>query len=103
MARVGSFWIKVRFKAVHRIGMALLIVASLVQSTPFMINDDCSEANLQTKNPVCFEAYHSNVGGPDGSWVIMGVAQMFFFHVLFIVSTLPAAVSQAKGSPGRGC
>merc|ERR1712070_92097 len=83
----------VRFKAVHYIGMALVIVASVVQFTPFMIQNDCSDAALQEKNPTCFEAYHSNTGGPNGSWVRMGAAQMVFFYVLFMVSTLPAAVS----------
>merc|ERR1711988_1843727 len=60
MALVGFFWIKVRFVAVHYIGMALVIVASAVQFTPFVIQDDCSEEALQQKNPTCFKAYHSN-------------------------------------------
>jgi hypothetical protein len=94
MALVGWFWIKVRFRFVHYAGMSLVVVASLIQFAPFMINNDCDWTSPNNATDVtCFEAYHSNAGGGDGEWVKMGGAQMLFFYMLFIVSTLPAAVS----------
>jgi hypothetical protein len=92
MALVGWFWIKVRFKFVHYAGMFLVVVASLIQFAPFIINNDC-EVDFPYKHQdlTCFEAYFSSADG--GEWVKMGGAQMFFFYMLFIVSTLPAAVS----------
>jgi hypothetical protein len=94
MALVGWFWIKVRFKLVHYIGMALVVVASLVQFTPFVLDNDCEWESPNTAADVtCFEAYHSNAGGKNGEWIKMGAPQMLFFYLLFIVSTFPAAVS----------
>jgi len=99
MAIIGYFWIKVRFKAVHYIGMALVVVASFISALlPFMIHNDCdfvSPLNMydNSSSVTCFEAYHSNAGGPDGSWVKMSAGAMGFFIILFIVSTVPAAVS----------
>lgn len=98
MAIVGFIWIKIRFVSVHYIGMSLVIVASMVQFMPFIINNNCdwdSPYVLNKTSPeiTCFEAYHSNSGGDLGSWVKMGFGPMAFFYVLFIVSTFPAAVS----------
>jgi len=94
MALVGFFWIKVRFKFVHYAGMALVIVASLIQFMPFLLNNDCDWESPNTAVDVtCFEAYHSNAGGKNGEWIKMGASQMLFFYILYIVSTFPAAVS----------
>jgi len=93
MAIVGYFWIKVRFKAVHYAGMALVIVASFVQFAPYIFENDCSAQGLKAENVECFSAYHTPAGGPKGTWIIMGMGSMGFFYVLYIVSTFPAAVS----------
>lgn len=101
MAIIGFFWIKVRFKWCHYVGMALVFVASGVQFTPYVIKNSCSgpewhvNSDGQTVNPaedlVCFAAYHSPQHG--GEWIIMGASAMAFFYILFIISTIPAAVS----------
>jgi len=93
MAIVGFFWIKVRFKACHYGGMALVIGASLVQFAPFALNNDCSPEGLEKPTVLCFSAYHTTIGGDDGSWVKLGGGAMAFFYILFVVSTFPAAVS----------
>jgi len=48
----------------------------------------------------CFSAYHSPTpphnapaGWEKGQWVAQGASAMAFFYILFVVSTLPAAVS----------
>jgi len=94
MTILGIIWLKVRFKMVHYIGMTLVVVAALVQFTPFIIDSNCDGPwPNPAKSVTCFESYHSNSGGPDGSWIKMGGSQMIFFYALFIVSTIPAAVS----------
>lgn len=90
-ALVGYFWISTRFVAVHYIGMALVVAASLVQFAPFIVNNDCDyDFPVKKDDITCFEAYHSNTGG--GEWVKMGGLQMLFFYVLFTFSTFPSAV-----------
>jgi hypothetical protein len=94
MTILGILWLKVRFKMVHYIGMSLVVVAAFVQFMPFLIDNDCKGPwPNPAKDVTCFESYHSNSGGPDGSWIKMGGGQMIFFYTLFIVSTIPAAVS----------
>jgi hypothetical protein len=92
MAIIGFFWIKVRFKACHYVGMSLVFVATLVQFTPYIINNDCNWTSPNPKEDVtCFAAYHSPEHG--GEWIKMTAGTMAFFYILFIVSTIPAAVS----------
>jgi hypothetical protein len=107
MAIVGFFWIKVRFKGCHYLGMALVFVASGVQFLPFLIKNDCSipkqfpdpstgsdtcsDTVTEHCTVTCFAAYHSPDQG--GEWIKMTAGSMAFFYILFIVSTIPAAVS----------
>jgi len=103
MAIVAFFWISVRFKLCHYLGMALVMVSVFVQFYPYIANNNCprvsDNATLangddnplydMTNSTECFSAY----GDAFGNQVLMGSGPMAFFYIMFALSTIPAAVS----------
>jgi len=96
MAIVAFFWISVRFKLCHYLGMALVMVSVFIQFLPYIIDNECSPASYNgttidgmTNSSDCFSAY----GDAFGNNVIMGSGAMMFFYIMFALSTIPAAVS----------
>jgi hypothetical protein len=102
MAIIAYLWIRSRFKQVHFVGMALVIMACAVQIAPSITNNDCSEEALKQQNVDCFRAYHSPLDG--GKWILLTVGSMIFWYALFLLSTAPAAVSNVyKQKVLQGC
>jgi len=97
MAIVAFFWISVRFKLCHYLGMALVMVSVFVQFYPYIANNNCpresdnmtSPLYVMTNSTECFSAY----GDAFGNQVLMGSGPMAFFYIMFALSTIPAAVS----------
>lgn len=111
MAIIAYFWISVRFKMVHYIGMFLVMLSVFIQFLPKIFQSNCDPAtglNITwvTENKekfTCFSAYHSVAppnasyhAPPDwdgGSYVSLNAGAMALFYIMFLISTLPAAVS----------
>jgi len=91
MAVIAYFWIKARFKQTHYVGMALVILACVVQIAPNITDNNCSAVALENPDADCFEAYWSPLG--NGQWIRLTVMQMAMFYGLFLFSQVPAAVS----------
>lgn len=106
MAIIAYFWINVRYKLVHYIGMLLVMVSVFIQFLPNIIDNQCdaNHTNItwmkeHDESVSCFSVYHSVVPPPDdpdskdGSYIHETIGAMLFFYILFVISTLPAAVS----------
>jgi len=85
MAMVAFVWIRARFQQVHYIGMALVLMSILVQISPKITSNDCSDAGLVAGE--CFASYKTSTG----DWLRLGSSVMVMWYTLFFVSTLPMA------------
>jgi len=88
MAIIAYFWIRARFHQVHYVGMALVMMACMVQLSQKFSTNDCSPTGME--NDECFSSYHSPLDG--GKYVKLTVGAMILWYSLFFVSTIPAAV-----------
>lgn len=85
MAMIAFVWIRARFQQVHYIGMALVLMSILVQISPKITSNDCSDSGLLAGE--CFSSYKTSTG----DWLRLAPGTMIMWYSLFFVSTLPMA------------
>merc|ERR1712238_221778 len=82
---IAFFWIRARYQQTHYIGMALVLMSILVQISPKITSNDCSDDGLVAG--LCFASYYN----AQGDYVKLELNQMVMWYVLFFVGTLPMA------------
>lgn len=87
MLGLASFWLGTRFKKVHFIGCALIIISCIVGVADKLQSDDCTPEGLQAGD--CLTSYK----GADGLYKLLKGSSMALWYGIFILSTVPMAVS----------
>jgi drug/metabolite transporter (DMT)-like permease len=87
MLPIAAVWLGTRFKQVHFIGCSLIILAVVVGVADKLEADNCSPEGLDKGE--CLTSYK----GSTGHWEILKGSSMALWYGLFVLSTVPSAVS----------
>jgi drug/metabolite transporter (DMT)-like permease len=90
MLILASFWLGARYKQVHYIGCAMIILSVIVGVADKLEANDCSMTGGRVTNPErCLTAYKT----ASGDYKTLSVGSMVLWNVIFLLSTVPLAVS----------